>query len=275
MQLSEAAKILCIEDEQCLLEDLVEELEDAGYEVFAGKNGKEGLDLIKSKSPDLVLCDMMMPVMDGPQVLSQMRLLPDKAADTPFIFLTAKATTGDIIEGKNLGADDYLTKPVDYDLLLATLSARLNQVDRMKERTEKEMVLLYQALSTQGNIRAKYSANGFKVAMIAPGNHGLKTLNDGLVMMGCDIVYFHSLESLQKNAEACVAPRVAFVHDTVDLSDNVVEMVRLTFRNPQLPVHVLSTATSEYTPGIYDKFDTNIPPPYHPKDVFKAIMTGL
>lgn len=130
------AKILCIEDEPALLEDLAEELRDTGYEVFEAKDGEAGIESIQSEHPDLVLCDMTMPKMGGKDILAAVRKLQNDVANTPFIFLTAKATKEDIIEGQRLGADGYLTKPVDYELLLATVQTRLEQATQMKKHPE-------------------------------------------------------------------------------------------------------------------------------------------
>ncbi len=93
-------KILCVEDEALLLEDLQEELEDAGYEVRTACNGVEAVRQIKLDRPDLILCDMMMPELDGPTLFKAIRReLPSMDA-VPFVFLTAKATREDIIAGK-------------------------------------------------------------------------------------------------------------------------------------------------------------------------------
>lgn len=141
------AKILCIEDETDLRENIVEELNDAGYETIEAANGQEGLDAILACKPDLVLCDIRMPVMDGHQLLKHVREnLPD-LADTPFIFLTALDSRDNVVSGKILGADDYLTKPIDFDLLLATVKARFEQLGRIRAKKEAEFVRLYKHLS--------------------------------------------------------------------------------------------------------------------------------
>lgn len=144
------AKILCIEDETDLRENIVEELNDAGYETIEAQNGKAGLEAIMAHSPDLVLCDIRMPVMDGNQLLKHVRDKLPELADTPFVFLTALNSRDSVISGKILGADDYLTKPIDFDLLLATVKARLEQIERIRAKKETEFVRLYKHFSKVG-----------------------------------------------------------------------------------------------------------------------------
>lgn len=123
--------ILCIEDEKDLRVDIVEELEAAHYTVLQAADGVEAIEVLEQHRPDLVLCDITMPGLGGYDVLKAMR---DKGslADVPFIFLTALADRGDVLTGKQAGADDYLVKPIDFDLLLATISTRLAQVARVR-----------------------------------------------------------------------------------------------------------------------------------------------
>ena len=139
------ARILCIEDEADIRRLLVEELNDVGYETIEAADGKAGLDAIVQQRPDLVLCDISMPKMNGHAVLEALRSSHPEQADLPFIFLSALADREHILAGKRLGVDDYLTKPIDFELLLATIEARLSQVNRMKARKEEQMVKLYKA----------------------------------------------------------------------------------------------------------------------------------
>lgn len=132
-----AISILCVEDEADLRADLCEELEAAGYVVFQASDGREALALLRASRPDLVVCDITMPNMSGLDLLAHVRAEPD-LADLPFIFLTALADRRDIIAGKAAGVDDYLTKPIDYDLMLITVAARLEQVARVKGAAIKD-----------------------------------------------------------------------------------------------------------------------------------------
>ena len=140
-------KILCVEDDPRLLEILVDEVESAGYEVVVATNGREGIEKTVSEKPDLIISDIRMPDMDGYQFLTALRLEHPEAAWTPFIFLTALSEQQDIVRGKALGADDYMTKPVDYEMLLATIGSRLQQIQRIAEQHDKDMVRLYNKLT--------------------------------------------------------------------------------------------------------------------------------
>lgn len=144
------AKILCIDDEPELRETIVEELTDVGYETVEADNGRTGLAAIVEKQPDLVLCDINMPEMDGTQLLQNLRVNHPDLADMPFIFLTAQADRSAVLNGKKLGADDYLTKPIDFELLIATVEARLGQVRRMEAKQEQQLVKLYRTVSSGG-----------------------------------------------------------------------------------------------------------------------------
>lgn len=110
-------------------------LELEGYEVVVAENGRTGLDMARLHRPDLVLCDVMMPEMDGYSVVQAMRSDTDLAA-TPFIFLTAKSDRGDVRVGMNFGADDYLTKPVVRDDLLAAVQVRLARAETHEKQLQ-------------------------------------------------------------------------------------------------------------------------------------------
>jgi len=131
--------ILCIEDEKDLREDVVDQLRETGYDTYEASNGVEGMDIIRRVCPDLVLCDITMPKMNGYQLLEELRANHPEHAETPFIFLSALADRKDVIAGKQLGADDYLTKPVDFGDLQSTIQARLGQVERMTALKEREI----------------------------------------------------------------------------------------------------------------------------------------
>lgn len=119
-------KILLIEDNPEVRENTTEILELAGYTVVTAENGKIGVDLAQKEKPDLIICDIMMPELDGYGVLHILSKKPDLAG-IPFIFLTAKTEKTDIRKGMNLGADDYLTKPFDDTDLLNAIEARFKK----------------------------------------------------------------------------------------------------------------------------------------------------
>ncbi|MFT6325005.1 MAG: two-component system sensor kinase [Halieaceae bacterium] len=129
-------KILVIDDTQSIREELKDILGFEGMEVIIAENGQEGIDRAKEYSPDLILCDIMMPIKDGFQVLNELQH-DVFLKDTPFIFLSAKATTEDVRQGMILGADDYITKPFYIDLLISSIKSRLARATKRK-RSEKE-----------------------------------------------------------------------------------------------------------------------------------------
>ncbi|MES2828030.1 MAG: response regulator [Bacteroidota bacterium] len=119
-------KALIIEDNDDIREGIVEMLDLAGYETYSAKNGKIGVDLALKNLPDIILCDIMMPELDGYGVLY---LLQKNAqtANIPFIFMTAKAERADMRKGMEMGADDYLTKPFDDVELFNAIESRLKK----------------------------------------------------------------------------------------------------------------------------------------------------
>jgi CRP-like cAMP-binding protein/CheY-like chemotaxis protein len=119
-------KVLIIEDNNDIRENVVEILELANYHVFDANNGKKGVELAIKELPDIILCDIMMPELDGYGVLYMLNKNTDTAA-IPFIFLTAKAERVDLRKGMELGADDYLTKPFDDMELLNAIESRLKK----------------------------------------------------------------------------------------------------------------------------------------------------
>jgi DNA-binding response OmpR family regulator len=116
--------ILVIEDQPDMRENLATILEMEQFAVLVAENGRQGLRIAREAKPDLILCDVMMPEMDGHAVLTSLRM-DQSIAGTPFVFLTAKGEKQDLRDGMTLGADDYLAKPVGAEELLTTISARL------------------------------------------------------------------------------------------------------------------------------------------------------
>jgi CRP-like cAMP-binding protein/CheY-like chemotaxis protein len=119
-------KVLIIEDNDDIRENVIEILELAGYQVSSANNGKAGVELAFQDIPDIILCDIMMPEMDGYGVLYMLSKRPETIA-IPFIFLTAKAEHFDRRKGMEMGADDYLTKPFDDMELLNAIESRLKK----------------------------------------------------------------------------------------------------------------------------------------------------
>ncbi|MGM0536193.1 MAG: response regulator [Pseudomonadota bacterium] len=163
--------ILCAEDQEDLRTDICEELREAGYAVLESGDGETTLQQMDASTPDLVLCDINMPGLNGYEVLMAMREHHPHLADTPFLFLTALSDPGDVVDGKRCGADDYLVKPIDFDLLLATVEARLRQVSRMRAKSNLELLELRQAMAS---LRRDASQQAFRSAtraldLVAPG----------------------------------------------------------------------------------------------------------
>ncbi len=126
-------KILIIEDQAPMRRNVALMLEMEGYQTCTAENGRIGLETARRERPDLILCDVMMPEMDGYAVVQSLR--QDAAfTTTPFIFLTAKSDRTDVRIGMNFGADDYLTKPVMRDDLLIAVETRLARAGALQQR---------------------------------------------------------------------------------------------------------------------------------------------
>ena len=129
-------KILVIEDEPEMRRNLATILKLEKFTALAAENGRTGLDLARREKPDLILCDIMMPELDGHEVVQALRNEP-ALASIPFIFLTAKGEKSDHRSGMELGADDYLTKPVSKADLLGAIRARLRRAEQQGTREFK------------------------------------------------------------------------------------------------------------------------------------------
>lgn len=128
--------ILLIEDDVVLRENTAELLELSEYKVLTASNGKAGLTLAKKYQPDIILCDIMMPELDGYGVLKTL-YKSNLTKYIPFIFLSAKTEHEDVRKGMNLGADDYITKPFSEDDLISAIESRLAKVSILKERDKQ------------------------------------------------------------------------------------------------------------------------------------------
>jgi len=159
--------ILIIEDNNDIRESTAEILELAGYQVYQAENGKTGVDLAYQQKPDVILCDIMMPELDGYGVLYMLSKNADTAS-IPFIFLTAKAERVDFRKGMEMGADDYLTKPFDDIELLNAIESRLDKKRKQEEYFSKSLASL-ESLSGgngQGTSELKAMISGRKIRQI-------------------------------------------------------------------------------------------------------------
>jgi len=118
--------LLCIEDHAETRELLAEALSDRGFQVVTAVDGASGLEQLRQLRPDLVICDILMPGLSGFDVLEKLSERPgDELATIPFVFLTALDDRETILRGRRLGADDYVTKPVDFEILAEIIKRRL------------------------------------------------------------------------------------------------------------------------------------------------------
>ena len=148
-------KILVIEDDTLIKKGIKELLTTVGYNVFSAEDGNEGIRLAKEIHPDLIICDIMMPGLDGYKVLE--RLNNDETTESiPFIFLTAKAEMSDLRIGMELGADDYIVKPFESKTLLNAIETRLAKKEKSvisdKKKTKREHSILKKKLSEEDRI---------------------------------------------------------------------------------------------------------------------------
>ncbi len=171
-------KILLIEDNTEIRENMAEILDLAGYEVDTAENGKEGVAAAISGKPDLILCDIMMPVLDGYGVLHMLQKNTD-LQNTPFIFLTAKSERGEVRKGMEMGADDYITKPFDGTELLRAIEMRLKKAEQLKKQLGndingvQELIDISSGKDYLGELKEDRSTNRYKKKQLiySEGNH--------------------------------------------------------------------------------------------------------
>lgn len=252
-------RILCIEDEDVLREDLVEELTEAGHDVFQASNGRKGHAAILDNAPDLVLCDISMPDMSGYELLVTLRDNHPEFDDVPFIFLSALADRKDIIKGKTLGADDYLTKPIDFELLLATVDSRLRQISRMTERKEEQLIRLYRALS-QGTepdvddtpfapIKPIAATPQMNVVALVDHEFGLDNIRNALEGRGHSVTEMNSGKEFLDREQSLAPDLLLLSFNTADMQAPMV--VRM-LREPNYPKVLLIPPSM----GTMDKVDS-------------------
>ncbi|MCL1475923.1 response regulator [Argonema antarcticum A004/B2] len=145
-------KILVIEDEALIRSNILDLLESENFQTIGAENGGIGIRLAQEQIPDLIICDIMMPDMDGYSVLTELRQNPVTEM-IPFIFLTAKADRDDLRLGMELGADDYITKPCTLTELVSAIAARFTKhnafIQQYKKEREKSQELQQKVLQLQ------------------------------------------------------------------------------------------------------------------------------
>ncbi|QFZ55324.1 response regulator [Oceanihabitans sp. IOP_32] len=160
-------KVLIIEDNDDVRENTADILELANYAVNTAQNGKAGVEKAIELLPDVIICDIMMPELDGYEVLQELNK-HSKTASIPFIFLTAKTDKSDVRKGMNLGADDYLTKPFTENELLDALNSRLKKHDFLKREYSQTIEGVSQFIEAASNylnidhLSKKYVPQKFK-----------------------------------------------------------------------------------------------------------------
>ena len=155
-------QILLIEDDKALRENTEELLELAGYSVNTAPNGKIGVEAAIENHPDIIICDIMMPELDGYGVLEQLST-NEQTKHIPFIFLSAKTEHKEIRKGMDLGADDYLTKPFEEEDLMSAIESRLAKAElikRMQDQTTKEHGVSENEMRTVHELKNFFDDNG-------------------------------------------------------------------------------------------------------------------
>ena len=130
----EHKRLLLIDDDPNLILLVKDYLEFRGYEVITAENGREALEVLEQEIPDMIICDVMMPEMDGYAFVNQVRQ-EERTSWIPILFLSAKGQSGDKIKGLNIGADVYMVKPFEPEELVAQVEASLKQAFRQKQYT--------------------------------------------------------------------------------------------------------------------------------------------
>jgi two-component system, LytTR family, response regulator len=172
-------KIVLIEDEAALRETLTELLEISGYQVATASDGKEGYELILASQPDLVLCDINMPRMDGFEVLSVVNRKYETGLPPAFLFLSARVQLEDIKQGLKLGADDYIAKPIKSSDLLDSIKMRLLKRRKLLEHGNMEN-------ESPINMNSSYDKFGI------PSSEGLRFIKfESVIRFEADRAYCH------------------------------------------------------------------------------------
>ena len=197
--------ILCVEDERFLREDIAEELSEAGYQVLQAADGGEALEKIAQSKPDLVLSDITMPNMSGTEMITRLRSDYPQFDEMPVIFLSALADRNEVLDGVKLGADDYLTKPIDYEMLVTKIDAALRQSKRMLHKKQKEHIKLYKTLTRAGGVDDYEfrwpKMRPRKIVLVGRSDKGLWRVQRLFEELGHDVKVFTSGRSYLKKIE--------------------------------------------------------------------------
>lgn len=243
-------KILIVEDERVLRKSLFRILTEAGFEVIEAENGKIGLDLIQTQNPELILCDLMMPEMDGYSVLRELQK-DSTTATIPFICLTAKDERATLRKLMELGADDYLTKPFTKAELLGAIEAQLSKREKLKQKNaetfQKALVdlndrLYYDSLTNLPNrlllqerfhkLIAVSAAKNFLVSIAILNFDQFERFQDSLGLYHVDLLFREVIDRLSGHiGEAGMAVRlnneqIAVILPAVKDKQHLIEIVQ-------------------------------------------------
>lgn len=186
------SRIVCIEDDEWFLQDMVEVLREAGHEVVAAATGEQGLDAIENHHPDLILADLTLPDFSGFELMNKVRSENTKFAYVPFVIVSGQNEQEDMVEGLSAGADEYLTKPIDFKVLVSKIDAMLRQVTRMLERKQDEQVKLYRALTNIALEVAPPTECVADIALVGTMSTSMQELRKDLENLGCAVLVFES-----------------------------------------------------------------------------------
>ncbi len=176
-------KILVIEDEKSVLTNIIEILESGGFNAIGAENGEVGVQLATQEIPDLIICDIMMPVLDGYGVLTKLRSQP-LTEIIPFIFLTAKADKGDLRQGMNLGADDYISKPFRRKELLEAVNTRLEKQAAVMQKYMSQFQRAEELLSKMRDLQQlSETKEGLLMKLISDLRDPLSKINLAIKML--------------------------------------------------------------------------------------------
>lgn len=233
--------ILIVDDNQALREALQEMLSLAGFVVLAAANGREALDQMNCVTPNLIISDITMPEMDGYDFFDAVRARPEWLS-IPFIFLTARGGKKDIMNGKGLGAEDYLVKPIHRDELLTAVRSRLNRSNqlrmaRLREAYESTLTMLANAIEVRDPYTRGHVERVRDYALMLAREMGLKepqldSLRFGAILH--DIGKIHIRDSVLRKSEALDGQEWESIkqHPTIGA-----EMVRdIPYLQPAIPV---------------------------------------
>lgn len=219
-------KLLIIEDDQSILEDFANIFQEEGYEVSTAINGKEGIESAKLFLPDLIICDLNMPKLNGFEVKKNLND-DENTFNIPFIYLTARTDIQDVQYAMELGADDYITKPIRVKKLIELVSNRLQRIETLK-RSSSESLDRYITYSEDEKIILK--AEGEHVLTMIMDIITIKALNDGsevYLKNGKKSIVNKSLKSWEK-----MLPDKTFlrVHRSIIINTKFIEKIEPSFK---------------------------------------------